>query len=136
MSSRLIKDHNWTLWPQISRQMHTALNWGSSCSWDSHINLTEKKCWWFFLSKIQNPDTITQPSIDLKTWKTWKLNKDFKKFGPIRNNPSYKSQCVVFWHDLTQIKRKFLGKFQLKPASNFQWLWIIRWIIADGTNFF
>ena len=73
----------------------------------------------FWCGLIQNPDTINQPSIDLKTQKIWKLNKDFKKVGPIRNNPSYKSQCVVFWRNLTQNERSFLQKFHLKPASNF-----------------
>ena len=55
-----------------------------------------------FFSKIQNPGQSCRPSINLKIWKIWKWSKNFKKVGPIRGNPSYNSQCLVFWRDLTQ----------------------------------
>ena len=45
-----------------------------------------------FVCKIRNPG-----QIGLKTWKFWKLNKNFKKVGPICGNLSYKSQLTKVW---------------------------------------
>ena len=43
-----------------------------------------------FFSLTWFPDQITRSPIDLTALLKRKLNKDFKKVGPIRGNPSYK----------------------------------------------
>ena len=43
-----------------------------------------------------NPDQITQPRIDLNTWKKRNWSKDFKKVGPIRGNPSLSCNKCCF----------------------------------------
>ena len=63
-----------------------------------------------FVYKIQNPGQSCRPSIDLKTWKIWKLNKDFKKVGPICGNLSYKSQLTKVWAVLSWNLPKKLPK--------------------------
>ena len=63
-----------------------------------------------FVCKIQNPDQSCRPNIDLKTWKIWKLNKDFKKVGPICGNLSYKSQLMTVWTVLNSNLPKKLPK--------------------------
>ena len=63
---------------------------------------------------IQNPGQITRPSIDLKVVLKRKLDKDFKKVGPICGNLSFKSQLMKVWEVLS-----FLGKFQLKTAQTY-----------------
>ena len=55
-----------------------------------------------FFSLTWFPDQITRPPIDLTALLKRKLNEDFKKVGPIRGNPFYKSLCAGFWRDLTQ----------------------------------
>ena len=52
--------------------------------------------------KNQNPDQSCRPIIGLRALLKRKLIKDFKKVGPILGNPSYNSQCLLFWRDLTQ----------------------------------
>ena len=49
---------------------------------------------------IQNPGQITRSSIDLKVVLKRKLDKDFKKVGPICGNLSYKSQLMRVWEVL------------------------------------
>ena len=63
---------------------------------------------------IQNPDQITQPSIDLKVVLKRKLAKDFKKVSPICSNLSYKSQLVKVWSVLSW---NFLKKLRLQDSK-------------------
>ena len=55
-----------------------------------------------FFCKNQNPDQSCRPTRGLRAVLKRKLIKDFKKVGPILGNPSYNSQCLLFWCDLTQ----------------------------------
>ena len=55
-----------------------------------------------FFSKIQNPGQITRPSIAMMVVLKAKSDMDFKKVVPICGNPSYNSQCLLFWRNLTQ----------------------------------
>ena len=66
-----------------------------------------------FVSKIQNSGQITQPSIHLKVVLQRKLDKDFKKVGPICGNLSYKSQKFEqFWVEIC-LKNSELLKLSL-----------------------
>ena len=65
----------------------------------SHINLTEKKSciqgvmgqFVLFCSKNQNPGQSCRPSIGLTMVLKQKSDKDFKKVGTKRGNPSHNS---------------------------------------------
>ena len=67
--------------------------------------------------KNQNPDQSCRPTIGLRALLKRKLIKDFKKVGPILGNPSYNSQCLLFWHDLNQKMPEILIKILIKAVA-------------------
>ena len=70
--------------------------------------------------KNQNPDQSCRPIIGSRALLKRKLIKDFRKVGPIFGNPSYNSQCLLFWRYLTQ-KMPEIVPFDKKNSVKLTW---------------